>query len=111
MLGFLWLETAWFELAEKIGGTGFLAICLGALVVWNAALMYFKLGAMEKALVEVRKNMVTRDGLALVLVEMEDRLKTWVGDRFQTKEQAEHDRDSNNRDWAAMLRNYLSDQR
>jgi hypothetical protein len=85
MLGFLWLQEPWLEIAEKIGGTGFVILCLLVLLVWHAALGYFKFGALEKGLVEVRQQMMTRDSFGKALAEMEKRLNDWANDRFLTR--------------------------
>lgn len=87
MLRLSLFQEPWLKLAESIGGPGFAVVCLTlALVctlVWHAALVYFKFGTLEKGLVEVRQQMITRDSFALALSEMERRLNNWANERFQ----------------------------
>lgn len=91
MLGIAFLQEPWLDFAQKIGGTGFAIICLAlalvCLITWHAAVIFVKFGGVEKGLVEVRQQMITRDSFALALSEMEKRLNNWANDRFLLREE------------------------
>ena len=91
MLGFLVVDDALLAFLERLGGAGIAAICallaLVCTVVWNTAFFYFRFGAMQSTVADIRKQMVTRDGLALVLGEMEKRLTRYAEDRFLTRQE------------------------
>ena len=73
-----WLEKAFPD------GKGLLLslVVLGGGVLWNLALNYSRFGTMRKQIEDLESRMITKEGLALELSNLERKLSAWADARF-----------------------------